>query len=315
MYRSRKGFTLIELLVVIAIIAVLVGLLVPAVQKVREAANRMSCQNNLKQIALAMHNYEGSAGKLPAGMDQKLVGPMVYALPFMEADANFKLFVFDTPKTWWYQEPLNRPASTGTTSVPRPPVQYGSEGRIKTFICPSSPNPDTWKTVWMAQDYGTGGVDYPIGAATGHVFSSGPGSVVLGRSNYVAMAGDWRYGRAYHGIFYYAAQNKISTIADGSTNTLLAGEFPSAPSPFADAVLGQGNCGPGWVSTAAYSAFGVTIDNKGWGVFGSHHSNQINFAWGDGSVRPLNTGAMASNFGLWAALAGVEDGVVTGAAE
>src|SRR5262245_10242018 len=91
------GFTLIELLVVIAIIGVLVSLLLPAVQKVRDAANKTSCQNNLKQIALALHNYHFDHRKFPPGAVPTLTPWTVYILPYLEQDNLYQKYDLKSP--------------------------------------------------------------------------------------------------------------------------------------------------------------------------------------------------------------------------
>jgi len=316
--RTRFGFTLIELLVVIAIIAILIGLLLPAVQKVREAAARMSCTNNLKQLGLAAHNYESTLSYLPPGGDAQMAGPEVYMLPYMEQDNQFKVFSFQ-PALYqaWFQDPLNRPASTGSTTVPRPPVRYGGEGNFKTLLCPSAPAAESYETVWLGVYYGTSGIDFPnpFGWSGTHLRSSNPGGIVLGRSHYAAILGDWRYGAGYRGPFYFNSKTKIAAISDGSSNTMLFGEMAGGYWPGSS--NGQMWC-PSWGMNGIFTAFGVSTGNgdpnqNGAALLGSFHTGgMIHFCFGDGSVRSLrNVGQYnGAAFPIFAAMAGTSDGQV-----
>jgi prepilin-type N-terminal cleavage/methylation domain-containing protein/prepilin-type processing-associated H-X9-DG protein len=275
--RRRSGFTLIELLVVIAIIAILIGLLVPAVQKVREAAARSQCQNNLKQIGLALHNYHGVFKKFPAGWVGNGAAPNLsygwptLTLPYLEQNTLYSRISPDT-------------RALGTVfKADLAALQFP----VATFICPSDPE-------------GTQGElndNRPFTKAV-------PGQTVyIAKSNYAGNAGDYTGNLGCGtGIFYQDSKVRIVDIGDGTSNTFLVGERDSGDilngtvrGRYAALIAGMSTQGGenGNVSSNALVAWtyyqpmtGVngTLTTPA-NCFGSAHTGGINFVLCDGSVR------------------------------
>lgn len=273
--RQRCAFTLVELLVVIAIIGVLIGMLLPAVQQVREAARRISCANNIRNIALGLLNYESAHQKFPPGWTSQQspglpgFGWMAFNLPFVE------------------QSNLHNQIDFRGSS----PEQVNEETRRASFdllICPSSP----------ASEY-TYQLQYLMG---------GPPPIEMGRTHYVGSIGPDAElpiynslldhgGRYRKGVFYENSRTGFAQIQDGSSNTILLGER-SGNSRFTTPTDGDffGSSWLGVVEESTYAGWRVVAwttwpPKHGGGpafpLFNSNHPGLTVFGFCDGSVHNI----------------------------
>jgi prepilin-type N-terminal cleavage/methylation domain-containing protein/prepilin-type processing-associated H-X9-DG protein len=271
----RQGFTLIELLVVIAIIAVLIGLLLPAVQKVREAASRAKCANNLKQIGIALHNYHTTLNSFPAGAEVNPAtqcgvdcrGNSMWAVLLPHVEQDNLAHQYDYALGW------NAGGNPALGNIP-----------IALYTCPSD---GKWAQYPNRRNYF---------------------GVVGGKSLY---SHGWRGDVYLDGIFTINHPKRLTDITDGSSSTLAVGESVHPSKWGLGPGYGDANVGgiPGWLSGSACLQPGCTLNNESYGrdlrdtkypinasilpmaddtdndaPFGSSHPGGANFLFADGHV-------------------------------
>lgn len=265
----RRAFTLVELLVVIAIIGILVGLLLPAVQAAREAARRMQCSNNVRQLGIATHNYESTYSRLPSGWVSKGTsgvpgwGWSAALLPFMEG------------------------TSTANSIDWRLPISDAKHDLIRvtvvpTFICPSDPFVNVFEIAEAEEDEDHDHEDHG-NIDDGHKLFS------ISKSNYVGVFGTFELEDAPYagdGMFFGSSKIRFADVLDGLSNTLMVGEHSGQ----LGSTIWHGNIPEAAESFARIVGVADHVPNSPVGHFEdfrSYHSSGANFLRADCSVQWL----------------------------
>ena len=319
MKSSKRGFTLVELLVVIAIIGILIGMLLPAVQTVREAARRTECANNIRQIALASLNYESANMRFPPGtiqaregattgfnfdfadLDGSFVSTLVYLLPFIEQNNVDTLVTAD-------RDVGQTGAMAYFTIVGD---NQAAQFRIPAFLCPSAPTESV--EIIGVKHANT----FSLGDQSG---SGGPNYNVFERTDYVGNRG--RFGgnsasnalNRFRGIYYDRSRETFGSITDGSSNTIAFAEsspaFEISFSPnelFANAWYSASSMVSLWGINDTHPPGSGSLSGRPRISWLSYHPGGINVALGDGSVRFTEENIDVT---LLRALSGVSEGFV-----
>lgn len=301
----RRAFTLIELLVVIAIIAVLIGLLLPAVQKVREAANRMKCSNNLKQLALAMHNFHDTHGVFPWGRSKGAIDSPSWAViifPYIEQDNLWKRFTDPNINGTTFGM-IARGGNPSVTTHNLIRSQFRDTGAMKipiaTYMCPSQTGRPTVSETFTSGTSSTEGIcgDYGV--------NYGSGTSTADSENGPFQ---WSMGTAANG-------RRIADMSDGTSNTIMVGEKHLNRAEIGkwpgDFCIYNSGSGAGWQASGrkAGAGFPLAISQNDVlnGQFGSPHPGVVQFGFGDGRVQAIRTSIPGSTLAI---IAGMNDGQV-----